>query len=234
MSSPTSPDDARAEIPGFATTSAPEEFHHPDQSLPESADLSTMSPPPLPPKDTPRDHAGSSTGRSSPESIDSITDAFSEELGNFGAGAFELLGVAMNKVMSKRTKTRSTLWLATDDELEAFGEAAARIADRKIPEQFKEGDAGDAIVMASVLISYGGRNLAGITREDVERGAIPAQTVDVRPAPAPQAYPGPETAPPPRAVPPPPAATVPHATGGVFDTPQEPTPAPPDVISPLI
>ena len=215
MPSPTSPNDDLAEIPGFARTSAPEEFQHPDQSLPESVDLSTTSNQPPPRSDAPKGPEKSSNGASSRESIDSITEEFAEELGNLGGGALEIMGVAMNKFMARRTKAQSTLWLATDDEIEAFGEAAARIADRKIPEQFKEGDSGDLIVMGSVLVSYAGRNLAGITRDDVERGAIPAQVVErPRPQPAPQAYPGPRRRPLPGPSPPspqPPPSLMPPA-----------------------
>lgn len=234
MSNPTSQSDDLAALPGFRPTN-PEEFQHPDQSLPESVDLGTTSPPWHPPSDTPKGHDARTSSPSSPGStdqgqVDNIVEEFSEELGSLAGGAFEMLGVGMNKVMARRTRTRSTLWLATDDEIAVFGEAAGRIADRKIPDSLKEGDIGDAIIMGGVIVQYAGRNLAGITREELERGAVPAIAYDqAPPAPSPPTYPGPPTAPAPRSVPEP---TVIHT--GDIEGVAEPTPPPPDVISPLI
>jgi hypothetical protein len=214
------------QIPGFAQTSSPEEFTHPDSSPMEGPDLTTMSAPP-PPSHRADVPAAKSPGTSSPVSID-----VADELENLGGTLFEGFGVVMNKTMNKRNHTpRSTLWLVSQEEAEAFGAAAARVAERHLPEELTDGDGGDALVMASVVFGYAMHNAMGITWDDLQNGTQLGPQPDA-PAPGPV----PTTAPPPRAVPQPQPAPQPQPTivhAGGIET-EEATPAPPDVISPLI
>lgn len=226
MSSPTSQSDDLDQIPGFRRTESPEEFVHPDSewSLPPSEDLSTT----LPPSSPRPDEAGSGKSGPTPSSLGSISEELTDGLGNFGEAIFEVGGTALNKYFNKRNHTNSTLWLVTDEEAEAFGNAAARIAARKVPEELQEGDPADAIIMASVLVRYGVRNITGLSREEMTGGPPPG--------PAgfnPQQAPPPPTAPPPRQPPAPAAAPTVH-TGTTLDGIEPATPPPPDVISPDI
>lgn len=102
----------------------------------------------------------------------------------------------MNRMVRIRRRGQPTRrWIVTDEEAEAFAAPAARIAERHLPEELKQGDAKDVVVMGSVAVEYGVRNMA-----DLE-APPPA------PAPQPEAHlhePGP---PPP--APAPPLAAVP-------------------------
>jgi hypothetical protein len=195
----TSHDPDLDELPGFDQADLPDpledELLDEPESLQESPAPSTTSPSPSQPLSAP----GSSPtpSRSTKGSTDPDPDPdleLAEGLEFLAGGLFDLFGQTMNRMARVRRRGQPTnRWIATDDEIEKFAEPAARIAERHLPDELKGGDAKDVIVMGSVAVEYGVRNLA-----DLE--AVP-------PAPAPQPVPHlHEPGPPPPAPAPPPVA----------------------------
>lgn len=98
-----------------------------------------------------------------PESGAELSQYLEAELEELGASALDVAGRVLNRLYRRRTQTESRLWLATEEEAEAFGAAAARIAQRHMPDELAEdGDPADALVLGSVALGYVLRNTAGI------------------------------------------------------------------------
>lgn len=171
-----SPDDGRAQVPGWAAVEGELELEHPDD-LEESPEAGAPPPPssspsPQRPAEESPDagQAATSTPGSRPTEDDDdrpppgaeISSYLDAELEELGASIFDIAGRALNRLYRRRTQTESRLWLATPEESEAFGAAAARIAERHMPEELAEdGDPADAMVMGSVALGYVLRNTAG-------------------------------------------------------------------------
>jgi hypothetical protein len=185
------------ELPGFDQAELPDLPEGQDDPLDEpeshqaSAAPSTTSPSPSPPPSGPASRetpSPSTTGSTEPDL------ELAEGLEFLAGGLFDLFGQTMNRMARVRRRGQSTQrWIATDDEIVKFAEPAARIAERHLPDDLKGGDAKDAIVMGSVAVEYGVRNLADL------------EAVPPAPAPQPEAHlhePGP---PPPAPAQPPPA-----------------------------
>ncbi len=206
MPNQTQPPADEAELPGFRTPQSPGPDHHPDELSPTLPGPSTTSSPPTsaspsPPAGAPDDSSRSTTGSTDEDHPVKLSEELRDELENFSGGLFELAGLAVNKMMKARTHSNTRLWLVTEDEAEAFAAPAGRIAARRVPEELQEGDGADALIMGSVLLGYGMRNLTGVTDEELARreGAVPAES-----------WPAEQAAPPP---PPPPPAPPPTTAG---------------------
>jgi hypothetical protein len=218
-------------VPGFRNLSPNDPLINPILSdldpsgTPDQPTTSTQNPPPpdeptRPPKTPP----------SSPTSIDPEVD---EALAGLGAGAFHVLGVMVNKAAQRRNHSNTRLWLATEDEANAFGDALGRIAARRVPEELADGDGADLLVMGSVALGYGIRNGMGVADND------PRLTGEAPPAPA-HSSESPAPAPPP----PERRTMVQPVQQGPMDIVQTPpassygaepaSPPPPDVIDPGI
>jgi hypothetical protein len=241
MPSPKSQDKGLDGLPGFAPLRGGHPSHEElggqdeefdESSLPESVDQSTTSPQP-PTSSHEEGLEPRMGGSSSPASTDlpdirpkpiELSADLERGLVNLAGGTFEILGTLANRAYRARTRTQSRLWLVTDDEAEDFGAAAGRIAGRHIPDELKEGDGADVLVMASVGLNYGQRNLAGIDDREAD-GLAPAQPQHVAAPPPPPAERR-EFAP---------AGTPVGTVGGAAGIETEAaTPAPPSVISPGI
>lgn len=191
-----------ADLPGFR--GEPPEGDHPDEIPgPTSQDQSQTLPPPAEEKSPPEAGRGEDSGRSSPVSI---SDELHAELENLTGGVFELAGVAINRVVKMRSRSNTRLWLVTEEEAEDFGTAAARILERRVPEELAEGDGADVLIMGSVLLGYGMRNAAG------QAAPVPEGTE------APPSYAGP----PPASQPPPQSAEPPQAQPSAAASPAAP------------
>jgi hypothetical protein len=213
------------ELPGFSPTeeeapavSLPDEpAGEPgldEPSPPESPVLSTTSPSPSPPQSAPEPPSTPSppTGTSSEPDVELL-----DGLEYLAGGLFELVGHFLNRMVRVRRRgQRTTLWIVSDAEAEAFAAPMARIAERRLPEELKQGDAKDLIIAGSVATEYATHNAAGVP--GVQGG--PVESAPPPPAPAPQ----PATTAPAPPPPPPPPGTEP---------PSVPAEAPP-LISPDI
>lgn len=220
------------ELPGFRARVAAQEGEtepHPDELSPSPGPSATSPPPatssPSQPEELPGDTSRSSTG-----SIDddpppvAISADLATELENFSGGLFELAGLAVNRVARARQKSNTRLWLVTEEEAEDFGAAAGRIAARRIPDELKEGDGADALIIGSVLLGYGMRNVAGVTGPELDQATRPAPPLPDLAAERQAAPPPP--APPATALPPGPGASS-RAGGPVVVGVEEATPPPP-------
>lgn len=210
-----------ADLPGFRPSTTPEEDLHPDETTQSPGPDTTSGQP----TEDPSPPAGAQRPASERSSPVSISAELHDELENLTGGVFELAGVAINRLVKIRSRSNTRLWLVTEEEAEDFGTAAARILERRVPEELAEGDGADVLIMGSVLLGYGMRNFSG------QPAAIPAGTEDLRDIS--RAEPAPTTAPPPRQPPPPQQP----ATVGTAGTPpvvgvEAATPPPPDAISP--
>ena len=211
-SQPKSPRADQADLPGFAPLQGNDQTPPDPPESPTPSTASSRQPPYREPASTVPDSA------SQPSPISISPEDFEDELTNLGANAFELGGIAINRFMRKRNRTPlSTLWLATDDEAEAFGGAVSRMALRRVPEELRQGDPADLIVMGSVVVGYAMHNMAGVDGATMEHPQRPG-----------------EHSPPPTQAPPPPAppAPTPGPTAPVEAEPA--TPTPPSVIDPGI
>lgn len=188
------------ELPGFAQAPIPDGDPLEDEQLlePESLQASpapsttstSPSPPPSVPASSPTP-SPSTTGSTEPD------QELAEGIEFLAGGLFELFGQTMNRMARVRRRGQHTQrWLVTDEEAEAFAAPAARIAERRLPEELKSGDAKDVIVMSSVALEYGVRNMA-----DLESLQPPAPA----PQPTPRLH---EDGPPPPAPAPQPEAAV--------------------------
>jgi hypothetical protein len=210
---PGSPDDPPLTHPEAETTPPPP---------------STSSSPPTPPRQPP-DRPATSPKTSSTTSSEDLD----EGLANVAGGGLVIGGALLNKWHQKRNRTTgSRVWLPTDDEVQTFGEAAGRIAARRVPDEIKEGDGADIITMGGVLMAYAARNALGISDQDMAHAADPdAPAPAVAPEPgqpySPAPYVEPPTAPPPREAPP---ASVSVAGGTPVTGVEAATPAPPPYI----
>jgi hypothetical protein len=192
MPSKSQPAEGLDDLPGFRSPPSSPMDPHPDESLP---DQSTTSSPPAPNPSSATAGQSGAPGPSSTGSIDddeppkrpdpaNISQELRDELENFSGGLFELAGLAVNRLVRARTHSQTRLWLVTDEESETFGSAAGRIVGRRIPEELAEGDGADALIMGSVLLGYGTRNVAGVTDAEQSAAAVPAQAAAPPPPPA--------------------------------------------------
>src|ERR1700691_1248688 len=150
-SPPPSPAEPLPDVPGFEIPEEdPPPYQHPDSSPLANEDQETSSLPPESPNPEPESRKSSS--RSSRASTRAVAAAVEDELENLSGGLFELLGMVVNRFVKFRSKTETTLWLVTEEESDDFGEAAARLALRHIPDELTEGDGGDLLIMGSVAL----------------------------------------------------------------------------------
>lgn len=197
-----SPDESPARVPGWASVGEEElerlDLEEEGSQAPPPADPQSSSPSPSPTPEGPLD--GEPAASSTPGSplTDDGTELGAEvstylagELEELGASALDVAGRVLNRVYRQRTKTESRLWLATQEESEAFGQAAARIAERHLPDELVEdGDPADALVLASVALTYVLRNTAGLEApapegpSNVAYETPPAPQADTSPAAA--------------------------------------------------
>lgn len=241
MPSSQSQSDALGDLPGFRPmeeTELPplEESDEVDEgpSLPESMDLSTTSPPSTthPPAASPGERTRSTSSQGStddderpppPRPAVSLSGELEEELVYLTGGAFETVGAVLNRLERRRTRSATRMWLVSQEEAERFGTAAGRIAGRHIPDELKQGDGADLVIMGSVALGYVQGNLAG--RDDLERsGQLPAP-VQPPPPVAPAS---------PRPVQPPAGTPVASVVPAPIEGAEAATPPPPSVISPGI
>jgi hypothetical protein len=209
----TSHDPDLDELPGFGPT----EEEPPAVGLPDEPDDGEWQSAPEP---SPSESPAPSTTSQSPSPPQSAlerpstpsppTETSSEPdvelldgLEYLAGGLFELVGHFLNRMVRiRRRGQRTTLWIVSDDEAEAFAAPMARIAERRLPEELKQGDAKDLIIAGSVATEYATHNAAGIP--GVEAGAVEAA-----PPPVPAPEPAAATAPPPLPPPPPPGTEQP-------------------------
>jgi len=173
-----------------------------EPSRPESRAPSTTSPSPSRPESAPEPPSTPSppTETSSEPDVELL-----DGLEYLAGGLFELVGHFLNRMVRVRRRgQRTTLWIVSDEEAEAFAAPMARIAERRLPDELKQGDAKDLIIAGSVATEYATHNAAGIpgVGPDTVETALPP------PAPAPQ-QPAPTGAPPPPPPPPPPGTEQP-------------------------
>lgn len=230
-----------AEVPGFRQPASPDQGPHPDELSPTPEPSATSSrseaASPSSPTDAPGDPSRSTTASTEvpdlppPPPPAPLSAELEEELENLAGGLFELGGMVMNRVSrARRPGIPSRLWLVSEQEAEDFGAAAGRIAGRRVPEELKSGDGADVLIMGSVLLGYGMRNVSGVTvPEPAGGGAGSPTTAEPPPTPPPAAG---SVSAPPAAPPPPPHAASSRAGGPVVVGVEEGTPPPPDVISP--
>jgi hypothetical protein len=151
-----------------------------------------------------------------------------------------LATAALNKLAEARTKQKTTRWLATQDEVEAFGGAAGRVARRRVPQELLDSNenAADFIIMGEVVVTYGARTLLNLSPEEAAQAAQEYIEAQARPAPAPGPEEGPQAA-----AQAPPTAPAPRTVVGPTEDDLAPssgygavaaTPSPPSVISPGI
>lgn len=205
------------ELPGFA----PSEEEPPAVSLPDEPGGEEIPPSPDEPS-SPESPAPSMTSASpsrsesapEPPSIPSPPTETSSEpdvelldgLEYLAGGLFELVGHFLNRMVRVRRRgQRTTLWIVSDDEAEAFAAPMARIAERRLPDELKAGDAKDLIIAGSVATEYATHNAAGVPGVV---GAVEAAPTQAPPGPQPAAAPSTPPSPPP---PPPPSAQQPQA-----------------------
>jgi hypothetical protein len=168
---------APAQIPGWASVPEDELDRLEDETtattIPPRPDPSSSSPSSSPPlEDQPAGEAPASSipgspptddGEDHPEPGAELSSYLEGELEELGASILDVAGRALNRIYRRRTQTSSRLWLATQDETEAFGAAAARIAARHLPDELAEdGDPADGLVLGSVALGYVLRNTAGL------------------------------------------------------------------------
>ena len=178
------PGDPPATDPTDATTPPPASFDQPNPNPREAGPDTGPADPSTPGSPLTDDFGADGPGR--PVELSPHLD---DELGALGASLADVAGRIINRAYRARTKTESRLWLVTDEEAEAFGAAASRIAARRIPDELaEEGDASDALIMGSVALGYALRNFAG----EAAPGPIPADWSGTAPPP-----PSPQPAPPP-------------------------------------
>ena len=97
-----------------------------------------------------------------------------------------LAGMAAAKVHNRRTPypDGNTVWIASDDELQAVGECAGRIINRHTPAGLKpDSDVGDALVAVMVVGGYALRNT--MAEAQLRRGGAPIIDTQATAAPAP-------------------------------------------------
>lgn len=219
------PDLDRSATPAQPTTSTPNHPYLSEPTRPTPPSSSTSS-------TTSSDRLGSSQTGDDPQTSHDIAPEVDEALAGLGYGAFHVAGVLVNKAAQKRSHSNTRLWLATEDEATAFGEALGRIAGRRVPEELagEDSDGADLIVMGATALGYVVRNGMGVDIEEAERianGEPP--TAQQPPAPAPPPQPAPAE----RRVMVQPAQQGPPPAVH-FDRPEEPAPEPPSVIDPGI
>jgi len=114
----------------------------------------------------------------------------------------------VNKAAQRRSHTNTRLWLATEEEAQAFGDALGRIAARRIPEELAgaDSDGADLIVMGATTLGYVVRNGMGV--DDQAAARIAEGLPPTPPAPAP-----PSSTPPPPAPAPAPVSVQPTSQG---------------------
>ena len=212
-------------LPPEATVTGPTTQSSPTPDRPKVSGPADESAPPAP--------SGRTTGTSSTTSSE-----VDEALAGYGAAGFMLATAAINKAAEARTHQPTSRWLATEEETQRFGDALGRIAGRRVPDELTEsGDAVDYLIMGEVALSYGLRTVLNLSAE--EAVAAGEQWLEEQ---APQAPPPEATQTPQSYGPPPPTAPEPRTTPLVVPDPAEngnfgavaATPAPPDVISPLV
>lgn len=183
------PDAGPGHVPGWAAVEEDELERHDDELLEEGTpapatpgpESSSPSPSPSAPGPLDDGEGASSTPGSRPteefENLESgaeLSQYLEAELEELGASALDVAGRVLNRLYRRRTQTESRLWLATEEEAEAFGAAAARIAQRHMPEELAEdGDPADALVLGSVALGYVLRNTAGIEAPAPEGQQLP-------------------------------------------------------------
>ncbi len=182
-------------LPAFADPGEEERFENeldelpaddPGPSQPAAAPSTTSTPPPPPPAapTVPSPPTSSTTESPSDPDVEAELEAAMRYV---GGGSFELMGKALNRMVQRRSKVRTTLWLVNDREAEAFARPVARILDRRIPKELKQGDIADAIIASAVVLDYAGHNMAGFPGTDQPAAQAPAPV----PAPAAPAEPAP-------------------------------------------
>lgn len=230
-------------LPGFKAAASPEEEEHPDELSPSPGPSATSSPPASSPSPSDEESGASTSSGTAftdepppppPRPTVSVSAELAAELENFSGGLFELAGLAANRLVRARQHSNTRLWLVTEEEAQDFGAAAGRLAARRIPDELKEGDGADVLIMGSVLLGYGTRNVMGVTGPDLAAAAErPAGSPTGREAPAaPAQQPPPppayaEELPPPAAPAPPPPAATSRSGGAVVVGVEEATPPPP-------
>jgi hypothetical protein len=142
---------------------------------------------------------------SRPPSSTTSSEEVDEALAGYGTTGFMVATAALNKFMEQRTRQRTTRWLATEDEAQAFGDALGRIASRKVPAELVEkGDTADLLIMGDVLFGYGARTILNLSPDEAVAAAqawVEEQAAQAkRPEEGPQQGTPPPTAPPPRSV----------------------------------
>lgn len=166
------PDPDLDELPGFGAPTEEEfpetgEFPDPgnsqfqetdqaDSPIPPTTSESLASPPASAPE---RPSEPSRPTATSTEPDPELQDG----LAYLAGGLFELVGHFLNRMVRiRRRQPQSTLWLVSDEEAEAFAAPMARIAERRLPDELKGGDAKDLIIAGSVAVEYSTHNAAGI------------------------------------------------------------------------
>ncbi len=239
-------DDGLEAVPGFRTLSPTDPSRNPtprDLDPAATLDPSTTSPPspssptsptrPIPPSastssTTSTDADGDDGGRQPPE----ISEELDEALAGLGAGAFHVAGVLVNKAAQRRSHTNTRLWLATEDEAQAFGDAMGRIAARRVPEELAgDTDGADILVMGATALGYVVRNGMGVDLDEAERIAAGIPADHSSPAPVPHSSEPEPVATPPRTMVQPAGQGPPPLAH--YDT-EPAAPAPPDFLSPDI
>lgn len=175
-------DDDLGELPGFLPPAGlpPQAEHDPASPSPSTPNPTRPTSSTIPPSHPgPTEPAGPTPSGSLRTSIDTEVD---HAIADLVGALFAMAGVGLNRLARRRTRRPTNQWLVSSEEADAFGTTLGNVASRRIPEELTEGDTGDAVSSALILVAYGARNLVGIPAEhiaDVGPGMSPV--IDVEP-----------------------------------------------------
>lgn len=144
----------------------------PGPTSPPAAPPTTSSTPSSPPtpaasSPTPQSSSTGSTDPSPSEPLREIADGAIDSVAQIITPGIALLGVGANRLYRRRTGIPDRRWALTKGEAEGLGEALARIAARRIPEEITEGENGDYLALVAIGSSYLLRNILNLDAEDL-------------------------------------------------------------------